>query len=380
MEQQGFEVKILLGVPEVVRPKIGLVASIKRRLPFLSFLFADETITGTTKAELNTSVLLQEPVAYSFPVPLREGADDEEWYRISTSLYADAYNQLVSTGWVPDIIHAQCCNAAGIFAHWLSEKYRVPFVITEHQLFLLHTLSSFRQQLILDALKHAKKVAAVSEHQKKCILMHQPDCNPVVIWNLINDLKFPAQLSKPEHPFTVVTVTYPNPIKDHSTFLKAMQVLTASAVRVRFVMIGNDSFHDLSAGNSDVFINESRELGIEKLGTFIPYLKRDAIASTLSHCDVFVCSSIAETFGVAAREAMLCGLPVVTTACGGVEDSITEHTGITVPVRDHEAIADAVLSIKNNPAKYNADVIRNFIRNQCGTEIFATKMKAFYEI
>ena len=45
-----------------------------------------------------------------------------------------------------------------------------------------------------------------------------------------------------------------------------------------------------------------------------------------------------------AAEAMACGLPVVTTANSGINDSIEEDvTGSIVPVRDPQAIADAVL-------------------------------------
>jgi glycosyltransferase involved in cell wall biosynthesis len=381
MNQEGFDVRVLLAIQQYERPKMSLASSLKRRVPFTSILFPEKNSASiNTNVTLDTSVLLQEPVAYSFAVKLLEGVSDEEWYELTTTRYAAAIDQLATTGWLPDIIHAQCCNAAGIVANYLSVRYHIPFVITEHQLFLLHTLSPFRQQLILEALKQASKVAAVSEHQKKCILMHEPDCNPEVILNLVNDYKFPHLLPASKNTFTVVTVTYPNPIKDHSTFLKAMQALAATGINFRFIMIGNDSFHDLSAGNSDVFRRESKELGIEELGVFIPYLKREEMAETINNCDVFVCTSIAETFGVAAREAMLCGLPVVTTACGGVEDSITKETGITVPIRDHKAVADAVLSIKNNPSKYNSDVIRNFIKKQCGAVAFVNKMKVFYEL
>ena len=45
-----------------------------------------------------------------------------------------------------------------------------------------------------------------------------------------------------------------------------------------------------------------------------------------------------------AAEAMACGLPVVTTPHSGTNDLIVEgETGSVVPIRDPQAIADAVL-------------------------------------
>ena len=42
-------------------------------------------------------------------------------------------------------------------------------------------------------------------------------------------------------------------------------------------------------------------------------------------------------------DALSCGVPVVTTRCGGPEDIITHDNGILVPIRDEQAFADALL-------------------------------------
>lgn len=375
----GYDVRILAGITETARSPMDLYSRVKRKLPCLSFLLPERTVDNEAPAvDLRTTDLLQDPVAYSFRLAMPEDIQEERWFALLCSTYGQAFEAIIAGGWTPDLIHAQCTYSGGIFAAYLGQRYSVPYYITEHQLFLIHTLSPFRQQLILDSLKCARRVVAVSAHQMKCILMHQPDCNVEVIWNLVNERLLQSSAAPRKVIFTIVTVTYPNPIKDHLTFLKAMQLLKTDKVEFRFIMIGNDSFHDLAAGNSDVFIADSRELGIEKYGEFIPFVKREDMAAILSNCDVFVCSSIAETFGVAAREAMLCGLPVVTTACGGVEDSITVQTGIVVPLKDPAAMASAILRIKSDPESYQPTVIREYIIRQCGSEAFIKRMEALY--
>ena len=43
---------------------------------------------------------------------------------------------------------------------------------------------------------------------------------------------------------------------------------------------------------------------------------------------------------------MSCGLPVVVTDCGGMKEAVTDGVeGFVVPVRDPEAMADALLQL-----------------------------------
>ena len=59
--------------------------------------------------------------------------------------------------------------------------------------------------------------------------------------------------------------------------------------------------------------------------------------------DIFAMPSLQEGLGVAALEAMACGLPVIASATGGLVDSVQDGvTGIHVPVGDARALANAI--------------------------------------
>ena len=61
---------------------------------------------------------------------------------------------------------------------------------------------------------------------------------------------------------------------------------------------------------------------------------------------VFICSSICEGWGLPPMEAMACGAAVVTTDCGGVRDfAVPDETAIVCPVKDMEAIKNAVIML-----------------------------------
>lgn len=381
LAKDGYDIKVLFGIYEqaVKKTKPGRK---KRLFNLLNEIVRPQKFEADkflTNFQVDTDTLVQDPPAYSFRLDGLSELEEQERFLVICEAYAMEMQKLLHNGWKPSVIHAQSTLDAGIFANYLSVKFNIPFVIIEHQVFVLNRYSPYHQQLVLNALAKASKVGAVSEHQKKMILMNQAFCDPVVIWNLIDESQFTIKESKPVKPFTVITITYPAPIKDHISFFKAMKEISLSCENFRYIVIGNASFADISNGNSDVFIEYSKELGIYDCGTFISHLDRDEIAIQLANADVFVSTSIAETFGVAAREAMMCGLPVVTTACGGIEDSITSDTGVVVPIKDYKAIAAAVLKIKNGELKYDTQKIRNFVTHQCGTASFLEKMNLFYK-
>jgi alpha-maltose-1-phosphate synthase len=77
----------------------------------------------------------------------------------------------------------------------------------------------------------------------------------------------------------------------------------------------------------------------------LPYSK---MAEILGSCDLFVCPSLTETGPLVVYEAMATGLPVITTenARAAVRDGVD---GIVVPIRDSDALQEAILFMYRNP-------------------------------
>ncbi len=73
----------------------------------------------------------------------------------------------------------------------------------------------------------------------------------------------------------------------------------------------------------------------------------------MKNSDVFVLPSIFEGFGCVITEAMLCGLPVISTRCpSGPDDIITNNVnGILVPTKDKKALANAIIEIIKDKEK-----------------------------
>jgi len=92
--------------------------------------------------------------------------------------------------------------------------------------------------------------------------------------------------------------------------------------------------------------------------------------------DVGVICSDFEGLPVAALEMLAAGVPMVATAVGTMPTILAEGAGFTVPVRDHAALAEAILRFIEDPelaARAGARA-RDIIRQQYG---FDEMVKAF---
>lgn len=82
--------------------------------------------------------------------------------------------------------------------------------------------------------------------------------------------------------------------------------------------------------------------------------RRDNFADDLRHADAFILPSESESFGVAALEALSAGVPVFGYRVGGLPEVVTEDVGRLVEPFDVDALADAVVSVINDPKQVQA--------------------------
>ena len=93
--------------------------------------------------------------------------------------------------------------------------------------------------------------------------------------------------------------------------------------------------------------NAAKQYGVEKTFTLLGYKKNPY--AYMKHCDLFVCSSYSEGFSTAVTEALILGMPVVTTKVSGMRELLGENQEYGIVVDNNEqALFNGIKLIVDN--------------------------------
>ena len=221
----------------------------------------------------------------------------------------------------PDIIHAHFTDM-GFIASDLAKKQNIPLVITEHSsLINRDKIEPSLFKIAYCGYNSATQIVSVSNALKEKIYLNF-GIESKVIPNIVALEEFFYAPQKHEGFRFVITANLV-PIKCHRLLIQAFTSVYATHQDVFLDIVGDGRLR-----------NELEELvdamNLKNRVCFHGLLPRKRIAELYRSCDCFVLPSSSETFGVAYIEAMVSGLPVIATKCGGPEDFISEETGILV--------------------------------------------------
>jgi len=95
---------------------------------------------------------------------------------------------------------------------------------------------------------------------------------------------------------------------------------------------------------------DTRRLGVADVVEFKGFVPQDILPLYYGASDVVVVPSVIEAMGIVPLEAMSMKKAVIGAKTGGIPELVvTGRTGLLVPPRDPEAIADAVIELHDRP-------------------------------
>ncbi|HEV8610122.1 MAG TPA: N-acetyl-alpha-D-glucosaminyl L-malate synthase BshA [Thermoanaerobaculia bacterium] len=152
-----------------------------------------------------------------------------------------------------------------------------------------------------------------------------------------------ARTLVPEGEAAVIHVSNFRPVKRIPDVLAIFDRIRQK-VPARLLMIGDGPQRSFAE-------RRAQELGFEDRATFLGNVA--AIETVLPVGKLLLLPSDAESFGLAALEAMACGVPVIGTAAGGLPE-VVEHgvCGYLKPVGDVDGMADAALTLLEDPERW----------------------------
>ncbi|MFI9485410.1 glycosyltransferase [Promicromonospora sp. NPDC052451] len=139
--------------------------------------------------------------------------------------------------------------------------------------------------------------------------------------------------------------------KGVATLVEALAVLAGRGpAPVELLVAGGPPADEI---DRDPEVRRLRDLaaraGVGDRVRFLGAVAHEEVPGLLRDVDVVACTPWYEPFGIVPLEAAACGRPVVASAVGGMLDTVVhERTGLLVPPRDPEAVADALARLTDH--------------------------------
>ncbi|MFH1005895.1 MAG: glycosyltransferase family 4 protein [Candidatus Latescibacterota bacterium] len=282
-----------------------------------------------------------------------------------------------------DLVHAHVAYPDGFGAVLFGRIVGVPVLITAHgsEIHSYTKRSRLWKALTAWALCRADRTIAVSRSLKEEIVALGVDSSKVsVIHNGVDTqcfrplLEVEAGIGQEKRAKRILYLGRLLHTKGIGVLLEAMSLLLERGVSCELVLVGANA----KQSEDRSFFSMAECLGRRDVVHFEETVPHAEIPRWLATADVFVLPSFSEGFPLSVIEALACGKPVVSTRCGGPEESVSEEVGILVPPGDSQALADAIGYILRHPETYDADRIRAYACRRFSLEAQCKRIARLY--
>ncbi len=240
----------------------------------------------------------------------------------------------------PRILYAHFISSPAGVARALSILLGIPYGVTVHAEDLFLT----PPRVMCPRAVGASLLVTVSNYNRDLIRSRctplEPGAISVVHCGVTVAPEVPARPPIREMP-SVLSVGRLVPIKGHGTLIEALRLLARRDVPFRCRIVGGGQLEG-------ALLEKVREAGLDATVEITGPRDHHEVEALLAQSDVFVLSCARDDDGnmdgipVALMEAMAHGLPVVSTTVSGVPELVTADTGILVPPKNPEQLAEAL--------------------------------------
>ena len=259
-----------------------------------------------------------------------------------------------------DVLHVHHPFITGRQAVSLGKRYGIPVVFTNHTRYDLQ--ARYYIPFVPEGLSRAFLEAYLPHFTDQCDLVVAPSCGTAQVMREIG-VTCPIEVisngvdlgsfqeprfrrTRPELGIgpdekVLISVGRIGPEKNLSFLLSVFAEICRLMPETRLLLIGDGrAIDDLR--------DQAHHSGVADRVEFIGPVAYDEVPSYLAIADVFITASTAETFGLAAVEAMAAGVPVVGIVSTGIGETVEDGVGGFVVPADVKAFVQATVSLLTN--------------------------------
>ena len=276
---------------------------------------------------------------------------------------------------MPDLIHAHSIYKGGLVARDLSDRYGIPFVITEHYSGYTRTVFSERIKKKMEkCISTCSCCMSVSENFAGFLNLFFLKAGKkwVYVPNMVSSMFFnhPVRETRSD-TFFFLCIASLTTNKAVDVLIRSFSSAFSPDERVKLLIAGEGPE---KAKLKKLAVDRRVSSKVEFLGR----LSREQVVEVFGSVDALVVSSKYETFGVVVAEALAMGVPVVATRCGGPESILSNGDGLLVDNGDESKLADALKEMYCNRAEYRPAEIRKRCAARFSEDVVVEKIKNVY--
>ncbi len=131
-------------------------------------------------------------------------------------------------------------------------------------------------------------------------------------------------------------------LKGHEFVLKAAPAIVAKCPKVKFLFVGDGNLRDS-------LTREIANLGLQRHFIFAGLVSPNEVPNCVAAMDILVHTSLREGLARALPQALLAGKPAISYDIDGAREVVIENeTGILLPPRSIDQLAEAVIRLAND--------------------------------
>ena len=284
------------------------------------------------------------------------------------------FKDLTASNCKPDVIHANVFSSADLAAY-LSYRYKIPAVLTEHATSyprrLFGPFQAFKIRFFNNRLA---RIMPVSEDLAGHMQAYGIRTRMQVVPNVVDTSQFHPPLTEKRGERSsaqILVVARLDPVKGLDSFLAALARLSEGGVKFNASLVGDGP----ERGSLQKL---AKQLNLEDRVTFYGVKSRGEIAEMLRRADLLALTSYWENQPVVLLEALASGLPVVAARVGGIPEFVKPELGVLIEPGNIGNIADGLMAVLEHLDDYDSQAIAWFARANFSYEVVGGRFSQIY--
>ena len=292
-------------------------------------------------------------------------------------LYQYGLNYIKKRFFEPDLIHLHVTYPLGQVALLWKKLFGYKYVLTEHWTIYQpqnkDVLVGSLKKKIVKIANNAELIMPVSLDLQHCMEGHGVKNRFRVIYNLVNTDMFCLGEAKTEQKKCILHIsTLRDEAKNFSGILRTIEKLKQQRNDFELHVI-----HDYEAPEFKEFVKEHN---LSDCVIFHGKKTSAEVAEAYQKADFFVLFSNFENLPCVIVEAFASGVPVLSTAVGGIAEILSPERGILIPQGDEKALLQGMNQMLDHCHEYDREAIRDyaiktFAAQSIGQQIFEVYKK-----